>query len=109
MCNGLIRVTVIICRAPFFSNSIGAKILGFPVVFRKLRARRLRIVGPYVSGTKMRNPSENPAIIKPTQNAHLQLTVDTNPDIIGADRGPKTVACWTQYRNPLERCTSSQP
>lgn len=84
MCSGRISVTLIICLAPFFSNSMGAKILGFPVSLRMRLARALRIAGAYVSGRKDRTMSEAPAMIKATQKVQRQLTTDTKPEIIGA-------------------------
>lgn len=35
--------------------------------------------------------NEIPAMIRPTQNVHLQSTADTNPDMVGATTGPKVV------------------
>lgn len=71
---------------------MGAKIREFPVSFRIRCALRRRIVGPYVSGKNAKRHNENPARIKATQNVHLQLTVETNPEIMGDSCGPKVVA-----------------
>ena len=90
--SGLINVTVIICLAPFFSSSMGAKTLVFPVSFRIRRARCRRISGPYVSGRNRRPSKDAPAIISPTQNVHLQPIGETKPDMIGANCGPQVVA-----------------
>lgn len=71
---------------------MGAKIRKFPLSFRIRRALCRRIVGPYVSGAIIRRDIENPATIKATQNVHLQLTVETNPEMRGDNCGPKVVA-----------------
>lgn len=70
---------------------MGAKIRGFPVAFRIRRALRRRIVGPCVSGMNTRSDNDNPATTKATQNAHLQLAVETNPEMMGDNCGPKLV------------------
>ena len=71
---------------------MGAMIREFPVSFRIRRALRRRIVGPYVSGANTKRENENPATIKATQNVHLQLTVETNPEMMGDNCGPRDVA-----------------
>ena len=96
MRTGLVKVMVIICRAPFFSSSIGAKILGLPVCLRIRCAFRLSIVGPYVSGKKHKNAREAPAIINPAQKVHRQVRTEMNPDMLGASTGPHAVACTDQ-------------
>lgn len=71
---------------------MGAKIREFPVSFRIRRALRWRIVGPYVSGANTNRENVNPATVKATQNVHLQLTVETNPEMMGDNCGPNVVA-----------------
>lgn len=97
--SGLINITVIICRVPLFSSSTGANIREFPVSFRIRCALRRRIVGPYVSGAMIKRHSENPAMIKATQKVHFQLTVETNPEMMGDSCGATAVVL-----EPSERC-----
>lgn len=96
--SGLISITVIICRVPLFSSSLGAKTREFPVSLRIRRALRRRIVGPYVSGAKTIRHNENPAMIKATQKVHFQLTVETNPEMMGDSCGPTVVVLESSER-----------
>jgi hypothetical protein len=63
-----------------------------PVSLRRRRARCFRIVGPYVSGKKMKSGHVAPAKMAPTQKGQLHENTETKPDTRGPRIGPMVVA-----------------
>lgn len=88
----LARNTMMICLHPFFSSSMGAKMLASLVSLRSFCARLAKITGAYVSGKNGSGTKHTADAMPDTQNVHFQLPLDKKPAIMGANCGPIVIA-----------------
>lgn len=90
--NGRVSTAVVSCCFACRSIVSPAGVATFFIAFDDLRDRLRRMTGANVSGRNAIGTKDTPAIASPIQNAHLQLTGETNPDTNGASCGPTAVA-----------------
>jgi hypothetical protein len=69
--------------------------LSSPVSLRRRWARLFKMVGPYVSGMKMKSGHVTPARMAPIQKLQLQETTEMKPATRGPRIGPNVVAAFT--------------